>query len=289
VTRVAFATCARLPDGAPDDLSAAALLGADVQVWDDPQVDWSRYDRIVVRSTWDYTARLHAFLAWCRARGDALRNPAAMIAWSADKRYLADLGRAGLPVVPTRFIAPGEAPGALPTSCVVKPAVSAGARRTGRFGPGRRAEARGLIDRITAAGDTALVQPFLEGVAEQGETTLVALGGAVSHVVRKRLVLEDEGEAPLDTSPRTAGAARVMYAPDLVRPSTATDAEHAVGDRTLAWLRATFGTPAYARIDLLPGADGEPLVGEVELIEPSLHLRLAPGAGRLLADAVLRG
>jgi hypothetical protein len=286
--RVAFATCAAVPQGTPDDRTAARLLDADVRIWDDPAVDWAAYDRVLLRSTWDYTRRPAAFLAWCAARGDALRNTPAMVAWSADKRYLADLADAGLPVVPTRFIAPGEDPGPLPGACVVKPAVSAGARRTGRFGPGRAADARALAGRITAAGDTALVQPFLEGVAERGETTLVLLGGALSHVVRKRLVLVQEGEAPLDTSEGRAGAAAVMYAPDLVAPSVAGPAERAVGERVLAWLAARFGTPVYARVDLLPGPGGEPLVGEVELVEPSLHLRLAPGAARRFANAVLR-
>jgi len=26
----------------------------DVVDWDDPAVDWSRFDRVVLRSTWDY-------------------------------------------------------------------------------------------------------------------------------------------------------------------------------------------------------------------------------------------
>ncbi len=285
--RVAFATCAAVAAGSDDDRAAAELLGADVRVWDDPTVDWEAYDRVVVRSTWDYTSRLDAFLAWCRARGDALRNTPQTIAFSADKRYLGDLADAGLPVVPTRFVAPGQPAGDLPAHCVVKPAVSAGARRTGRFGPGRSAEARALVDAITAAGDVALVQPFLAGVAERGETTIVALGGAVSHVLRKRLVLEGEGVAPTDEDrPQPRGAASVMHDPDLVVAATATAAELAVAADVLAWLARRFATPVFMRLDLLPGEDGAPLIGEVELVEPALYTRGVPGAAARLADAV---
>ena len=56
---IALVTYRGLPDLAADDrLLRDALLrrgaGVDAVVWDDPDVDWSRYDEIVVRSTWDY-------------------------------------------------------------------------------------------------------------------------------------------------------------------------------------------------------------------------------------------
>ena len=39
----------------------------------------------------------------------------------------------------------------------------------------------------------------------------------------------------------------------------------------------------YARVDLVPGANGEPLVIELELTEPSLFLGTAPGSAQRLA------
>ncbi|HEU4701686.1 MAG TPA: hypothetical protein VFS37_04320 [Conexibacter sp.] len=130
--RVAFATCATLPHGAPDDVPVAALLGADVRVWDDPAVDWAAYDRVIVRSTWDYMDRLRAFRAWCARVGpDRLRNTPATVAFALDKRYLTELA---VPTMPTAFLAPGDPLPQLTGEVVVKPAVSAGARDTGRFG-----------------------------------------------------------------------------------------------------------------------------------------------------------
>jgi hypothetical protein len=42
----------------------------------------------------------------------------------------------------------------------------------------------------------------------------------------------------------------------------------------------------FARVDLLPGDAGEPLVIELELTEPSLWLSSAPGAADRLAGAI---
>jgi hypothetical protein len=42
----------------------------------------------------------------------------------------------------------------------------------------------------------------------------------------------------------------------------------------------------YARIDLIPGLDGEPLLVELELTEPSLFLRTSSAAADRLADAI---
>jgi hypothetical protein len=87
--RVALATCSAVPEGNPDDHPVAELLDAQFEVWDDASVDWASYDRVVVRSVWDYSMRADEFLAWCDAVGtQRLRNRPALIAFNADKRYL---------------------------------------------------------------------------------------------------------------------------------------------------------------------------------------------------------
>jgi hypothetical protein len=97
--RIAFATCSALPDGWPDDHPAAALLGAEMVPWDDPTARWEDYDRVIVRSVFDYAQRFDQFLGWCDRVGAArLRNTPELIRFNADKRYLADLRT---PTVPT--------------------------------------------------------------------------------------------------------------------------------------------------------------------------------------------
>ncbi|MGX6448759.1 hypothetical protein ACVU7I_11935, partial [Patulibacter sp. S7RM1-6] len=133
VPRIALATSAEHPHGV-DETPLAERLDATWAVWDDPTVDWAAFDLVVVRSTWDYHARREAFLAWA-AGVPSLANPADVLAWNTDKRYLADLVAAALPTVPTLLVPPGEAlpadAPALAGEVVVKPSVSAGARDTG--------------------------------------------------------------------------------------------------------------------------------------------------------------
>ena len=102
---VALVTCAEVPDLDPDDrLLLHPLAGQGIQVtaavWDDPAVDWASFDLVVLRSTWDYAARRDEFVAWAAAV-PRLANPADVVAWNTDKRYLRELAVAGVPVVPT--------------------------------------------------------------------------------------------------------------------------------------------------------------------------------------------
>ena len=85
---------------------ARAGVSAEVLAWDDPTVAWSRFDAVLLRSTWDYTQRLPDFLAWCErvAAQTRLLNPPATVRWNTDKHYLADLAARGVPVVPSIFI-----------------------------------------------------------------------------------------------------------------------------------------------------------------------------------------
>src|SRR5206468_1912891 len=134
---------------------------------------------------WDYTLRRPAFLDWVRALPD-VRNTAETVLWNSDKLYLCELERAGVPITPTTAFAPGEQP-VFPTDTefVVKPSVGAGSRGAGRFLPDAAAQASEHAATLHAAGRTVLVQPYLSGVDEAGETTLLYFAGAFSHAIRK--------------------------------------------------------------------------------------------------------
>jgi glutathione synthase/RimK-type ligase-like ATP-grasp enzyme len=280
--RVAFATCSAFPDGWDDDLPTARLLGAEFRVWDDPSADWAAFDRVVIRSAWDYTASVGAFLAWCEAVGARrLRNAPGLVAFTADKRYLAELSAA---TVPTMFVAPRDARPALAGEVVVKPNVSAGARDTGRFGPATHDQAHALIARVQASGRVALVQPYMAAVDERGETALVFLGGELSHILRKRAVLAPDEEAPLAAGEHAPAA--VMLRDDLVTAGTATPAERELARHVIAEISERFGTPLYARVDLVADSRGAPALLELEVIEPELYLATAPGASERFAAAV---
>lgn len=284
--RVAFATCSLVPDGWDDDREAAALLDAEFRSWDDAEVDWSRYDRVVLRSVFTYQHHVDEFLAWCRAVGPRrLRNSPDLVAFSADKRHLSGLSA---PTIPTAFIGPGDALPELHGEVVVKPNVSAGARDTGRFTPATHDQAVALIDQIRAGGAVALVQPYMSDVDRSGEAAFVFLGGELSHVLRKRSVLRPDEVAPVarEGFARKLRVAQAMVEKDLVGPGEADPAEHALAERVLAEVVERFGTPLFLRVDLVHESSDKPVLMEIEAIDTVLYLASSPGASERFAAAV---
>jgi hypothetical protein len=250
---------------------AAAGMSVDVVVWDDPEVDWGGYDAALLRSVWDYVPRFADFMVWARrvAGQTRLLPPLAVIERNTDKAYLVDLAAAGVPVVPTHWVAPHD-PVTLPDRAwarmVVKPAISSGSRDT--IVTTDRAAARAQVEAIVASGRSALVQPYLEAVDHEGEVSVVVLGGAPSHAVRKVPALTvggygDASEAVQVSAELAAAAMQALSAEPLAT-----------------------GLPC-ARVDLVRGAKGQWLVMELELTEPLLFLGYAPGAPDRFAAAVL--
>jgi hypothetical protein len=263
-----------------DDLPAAEVLAeagieVDFQAWDDPEVRWNQYGRVVVRSAWDYGERLEEFLAWADAVGDErLRNLPATIRWNSDKRYLAELAGAGLPVPPTLLVAPGGPVPEIEFEVVVKPVTGAGARDTGRFTPDAAAAAMELFERLGRQDEIAMVQPYYAEIEEAGETAIVMLGGSPAYALRKRAFLPEDAVAPPDDT----GVAAAMGDPDLVSLTEAQPQEIALAEKTMIWVGARFSRmPLQARVDMLRTRSGEPVLMEVELIEPCLYASLATG------------
>jgi glutathione synthase/RimK-type ligase-like ATP-grasp enzyme len=265
--RVALATSAEIPRG-DEDFPAliAALAGLDIEaeaaVWD-AEVDWSRFELVVLRSTWDYAERRDRFLAWARSLPRVL-NPLTVLEWNTDKqRYLTDLVAAGVPVVPTEFVPPGEELDPPSAPFVIKPAVSAGGRSSAYFEPDELDAARALAARIHAEGRTAMVQPYLGDVEE---TDLVYIDGAYSHALHRRVPLP------------AAGDRDVFYLDEELRPAEAGEGDRRIAGRALA---AAPGELLYGRVDLVEGA-----VLELEVTEPSLYLGFGDGAAARLAAAI---
>jgi hypothetical protein len=285
---VALATFAGLPGGADWDrplVQALESAGATVayEVWDGA-ADWERYDLVLIRSVFDYSQRRDEFVAWAAGVGDRLHNPPAIVEWNSHKGYLGELAAAGLPVIPTAYVEPGDPAPDLDGAVVVKPAISAGGRDSGRFGPSTHDAARELIERIGASGRTAMVQPYQESVETAGEAALVYFDGRLSHTLRKGAVLPPDQVAPEVEGLPGLSAAAAMFDPDLVRAAPASTDEIELGDTVLAHLSERFGrTPLYARVDAVPG----PLIMEIELIEPNFYFETADGAAERLAAALM--
>ncbi|BEP15947.1 hypothetical protein acdb102_42580 [Acidothermaceae bacterium B102] len=283
MTDIAWVSYVEDPQDPDPDLDAvpavAALaargLSASIVAWTDPQVDWSAFTMVLLRSTWNYTAHYAAFLRWLdHVEGvSTVRNPPSLVRRNADKRYLADLERVGVPIVPTSFVDPTDhedTVAALVRSwpvadgLVVKPSVSAGARDTLLT---RDFDAAvGHVRKVQASGKAVLVQPYLRAVDTEGEMAVIVIAGESSHAIRKVPALTEGGhgdaaEALPVSDELSAAALRVL------------DAEP--GARNLL----------YARVDLVRDGDVLRLM-ELELIEPSLFLIEYVGAVDAFADAV---
>ncbi|HUO81577.1 MAG TPA: hypothetical protein VM616_01825 [Gammaproteobacteria bacterium] len=282
--RVALVTAGHVDPAKTDDrLLAAALTarGHDVEwlAWDHAGVDWAGFDRVVLRSCWDYHRRLEAFTAWlrsCEHDGVALVNPVQLVIPNLHKRYLATLQEAGLSVPPFVIVPKGDDVrlgdlfAKLGThDAVIKPAVSASALNTWRTVDERMpANQRRLIELI--ADQDMMVQAFVPEVLERGEWSLIAFGGRPSHAVLKRVKqgdfrsqaefggLIEAGEPPAELAALGAAA-----------------------------LHTLAPAAAFARLDLVEARTG-PLLMEVELVEPVLFFAFAARAAERFAEAVER-
>jgi glutathione synthase/RimK-type ligase-like ATP-grasp enzyme len=281
---VALVTCARLPDLDPDDrlvLGPLLDLGCRVTpaVWDDSSVDWERFDVSIIRSTWDYTDDRDSFVAWARSVSRLL-NPAEIVAWNTDKHYLDDLAAAGVPAVPTTWITSSDASD-LPTEgeFVIKPSIGAGSIDAERYDLGdapSRELATNHVRRLTDAGRTVMLQPFAHAIDELGETAVILIDGRFSHAVRKGAMLGNSD----------VGAVDDLYRDETITPSTATDDQIELAMRAVAAVPVDVSPLLYARVDMVPGSDGRPILMELELTEPSLFMVTTPGSERTFAAAI---
>ena len=234
-------------------------VAAQPAVWDDPDVDWAAFDAVVVRSTWDYSARRDEFVAWA-SRVPHILNAEQVLRWNTDKGYLRELEGAGIPVIPTLWLDPARnlSSRAIHTRLpaqgdfVIKPVVSAGAKDTGRYQAGA-AHSRGLArqpaETLRVAGRAGLGPPDRTRAAPAGDPGLVCGDGECSHAVRKNALL---------TGPHRP--TRGLYQQEEMSPFTASDEQLDVARRALAVAADAVGggDPAsflYARVDVVTGND----------------------------------
>ncbi|MCC7382940.1 MAG: hypothetical protein IT384_13970 [Deltaproteobacteria bacterium] len=271
--RVGLVECLAPPEPDADrallcDAVSREGVAAEWVAWNDPDVDWSRFRRLVIRATWDYYRHLDAFLRWVDARGARLANPADIVRWNAHKSYLNELEAEGVPTVPTEIVrrAGGTSVAEICgrrgwDRVVIKPAVSAGSFQTRRFETHQREEAEDFLAR---AERDMMVQPYVPSVEGSGERSLIWIDGAFTHAMRK--------------------TARFSGDPERVEgPLPIAEDELEVAGRALAPREARL---LYGRVDLARDRADRPMVMELELIEPSLFLAQHPPALERLAKAI---
>lgn len=264
----------------------------------------SRFDRLIVRSPWDYQdsdEQRHGFLSWLEklaATELLVENEVAVMLWLMDKRYLLDFAAVGVPIVPTEFVSSGSsldleawmervdsktegASQRYSSGVIIKPAVSAAG--AGLEFLHDQSAARAFQTEFTARCERGaqLVQPFLPEIQTNGEWSLVYLGGEYSHGVHK---LPASGQILVHAE--RGGSLRFADPPPVVRE---------LGDRTAAAVPQSFAyragricrMPLYLRIDVIETAAGG-LLSECEGVEPELFFRARSGSTARFAELIER-
>jgi glutathione synthase/RimK-type ligase-like ATP-grasp enzyme len=279
--KIAIATSSQYPNLCDDDSPliesfAQGNVEAVPAVWGDASIDWSGFDAVVIRSTWDYHLRTDAFLHWVDAvaRKTRVLNDPEMMRWNAHKGYLLELAEQGISIIPTALLERGQqasidelAVALCAEELVVKPAVGAASHGLMFVAAGHssREEAQAVLVAESAQREM-LIQPFLREIYDQRERSLMYFNGKYSHAVTRPA--------------QTPGIATDVHRGE---PYDPTKEERSMSERSLAVLSTV---PMYARVDLIP-FEGESRLSELELIEPGLYLRDDPGSFDRFVDAFL--
>lgn len=268
-----------------DDHHAVAPLrelgvAVETRPWRANDVDWSRFDLVVVRSTWDYhehVAEFFAALEQIEASGTRLANPRSVMHWNQRKTYLGELERAGVPIVDTVF---GDnideqtiddlAQHFDAVPWIIKPDISASAHGVIRLsGAPSRTQREAMLATFARRG--YLAQPFVEDVVAAGEYSAFFFDDQYSHCI-----LKTPQKGDFRVQEEYGGSIRAVTPPQALVHAAA------------RVRRALPGRCLYERLDFVRDADGSFRVMEVELIEPSLYLRTDPASGAQFAAAVVR-
>jgi glutathione synthase/RimK-type ligase-like ATP-grasp enzyme len=240
---------------------------------------------VILRSTWDYVDRFDEFVVWLDRVESQTRvvNGRNAIGWNIDKHYLAELAAVDVPVVPTLFVEVGDTADGLDAErsvWVVKPAIGAGSSGAKRC---TRVEVDAHIVVLHALGRAAMVQPYLDMIDAESETSLVFIndgsGLRYDHAFSKAAILQEVGVA--------AGVEREgdLAVKEEIGPRNATGEQIGLAEQVLASAPVqAVGPLAYARVDVVPTPTGSVLM-ELELIEPSLYFNSSDGSAARAASA----
>lgn len=268
--KIAILTCEKLPHLNPEDQNiikelAKHNIDAKATIWDDKTVNWTDFDYLIFRNTWDYFEKETEFKIWLdhiEKLGIKTLNPIAIIQQNIHKFYLRDLQKLGVTILPTIFIDKTNhlnLTEVIPShwkKAVIKPAFSAGSYLTEVFDV---SEIQTITEKYKsiAAEKELLLQEFMPEIQTIGETSFIFFDKKFSHAVNKK---------PVDGDFRVQSLFGGQYT--LVQPN----AELIEKAQRIA---DTFPENLlYARVDGII-INNELHLMEIECIEPDLYFNLS--------------
>lgn len=281
--RIAFVTCSTKPDFADDDLETAKLLrqrGISVQPipWDGDQINWQSFDKVIVRSCWNYHLHPNKFTEWLdalEAQHVNLFNPVNVIQRNLHKKYLQSLSQQGVPLPPTTWLAKGTSLNLASfmeekdwQKAVVKPAISATAHNTFVSTLSEAAHHQEAFNTLLIQNDL-LVQKFMDEVQQEGEWSLIYFNKKFSHAVLKKPAKDD-----FRVQDNFGGTSNLQNPPQFAL-------------RQAEKIFSLIDEPLlYARVDGIISND-QFLLMELELIEPVLFLTHSEKATHKFVEEIL--
>ena len=245
--------------------------------WNDTNFNWSSTKSAIFRSTWDYFDQFSNFRNWLELVKEQcyLINPYEQINWNLDKHYLLDLQKLDLPIVESVFVSKKTQLNLETISksknwkdIVIKPTISGAARHTYHL---KNDEIKKFQDKwlsLTNSEDF-MVQEFQKNILSSGEIAVMIFGGEYSHSVLKKAkkgdfrVQDDFGGSVEKINPSL----------EIIE----------LAEKTVKSLKTM---PIYGRVDIIFDNDSNPVISELELIEPELWFRFNEESAYKLAEIV---
>ncbi|MFE3847451.1 RimK family alpha-L-glutamate ligase [Flavobacterium sp. LB3P45] len=271
--KIALLTCEKLPElTAADQLLIPELakhnIVAKPVIWSDKTINWSNFDYLIFRNTWDYFEKETEFNLWLdhiEKLGIKTLNPIEIIKQNKHKFYLREMEKQGIPILPTVFIDKTNSLNLaelIPShwkKAVIKPAFSAGSYLTEVFEVADIQKINADYKNL-AQEKELLLQEFMPEIQTLGETSFIFFNKKFSHCVNKK---------PVDGDFRVQSQFGGKYSLVLPSQELIEKAQNIVN---------TFAEKLlYARVDGII-INNELYLMEIECIEPDLYFDIADGA-----------
>ena len=245
--------------------------------WNDSIFNWSNTKTALFRSTWDYFDQFSNFQKWLHYVKNQcfLINSFDQIKWNLDKHYLQDLKNWGLPIPESIFVNKNSNTDLKNIAkqknwkhIVVKPTVSGAARHTYNLKNEEIESFQSKWIKLTN-GEDFIIQEFQNNVIKKGEIALMIFGGKFSHAILKKAKKGD-----FRVQDDFGGTVQIIDpSKEIIQ----------LAERTIKKLKPN---PIYARVDVIINNDNQPVIMELELIEPELWFRFKEDSAKKLGFLV---
>jgi len=245
--------------------------------WNDTNFNWSSTKSAIFRSTWDYFDQFSNFRNWLELVKEQcyLINPYEQINWNLDKHYLLDLQKLDLPIVESVFVSKKTQLNLETISksknwkdIVIKPTISGAARHTYHL---KNDEIKKFQDKWLSLtnNEDFMVQEFQKNILSTGEIAVMLFGGEYSHSVLKKAKKGD-----FRVQDDFGGSV------EIINPSLE------IIELAKKTVKSLKTMPLYARVDIIFDNGSNPVISELELIEPELWFRFKEESAYKLAEIV---